>query len=133
MPAPAQGEVWRYDGHWTLVKTTATTPIPIFELVIDGTVVATSTDDSIGNVAETIGMHVIAFFTVKTSGSSATVDAFIGWNASYRQGYSETSSVADDTLNLATAKTIEVRGRMQAAAVSCTLTVRQGFWQKVVG
>jgi hypothetical protein len=125
------GAVFRCTGHITLVKTTDTTVAPIFELLVNGVVVCTATTSSIGSTAETITGIVHAFMTIKTTGGAGTLDAVIGWPISFRQGDSSNDAVADDAIDTTVTRTLELRVRMAAAVAANTLTVRQGFYEKL--
>lgn len=128
----AAGTVFRATGHFTQVKTVSTTVMPIIELVVGGVVVATATTDSIGSVAETYGAVVQAFFTVKTTGAGGTCDGAIAWPVSYRLGDSDKSAPADKAINTTISNVLEMRIRMAAAVAANTLTVRQGFYERVI-
>jgi hypothetical protein len=115
------------------VKDTSTLTGPTVELLVGGTVVSQTVTPSsaAGSTAETIGAVVVAFFTVKSAGVSGTLDAYIGWLCSFRQGTSETSAVANQPVDTTIANVLEVRARMASAVASNSISARQGFYERV--
>lgn len=131
VPEMTAGAVFRCTGHFTLVKTTSSAVAPIVELLVGGNVVASATTGSIGSTAETIGAMVTAFFTIKSTGASGTLDAYVGWPVSYRQGDSESSPVSDKAIDTTAPRQVEMRIRMASAVSGCTLAARQGFTERL--
>jgi hypothetical protein len=131
-----QGAVFRFTGQATWQRTpavAATGPSIIAELLVGGVVVATSTsvNDTSSSSGTTHGVLVTGFFTIKSTGAGGTLDAYVGTWINFAYGAGEVSTPANSSINTTVTNTIEVRLRFSSTAATNTLTVRQGFYERV--
>jgi hypothetical protein len=78
-----------------------------------------------------MGFKVEAFMTIKTTGGSGTLDAHIGVYMNSAWGDSDITVPANDAIDTTVTRTLEMRCRFSTNAATNTLTVRQGFYEKV--
>jgi hypothetical protein len=129
------GEVYLLRCAFTFLHTAATTPTLTVELAIGGTVVASAALTPVA-AAATFHGFLEAYFTVRSTGSGGTVMAAIHCQA---QGLTQANDwgggqvdVAADTVNTTIARLVELRMRMTTAVAGTTLTISQGWPERVV-
>ncbi len=131
------GQVWRGTLWFTFLHTAAATPLLTAELAVGG---ATVLQQSITPVSTAGTFHgkLECVFTVRSSGAAGSVMAAMALRA---QGLmlanaGANPSVVDttaDAVDTTIARLIELRMRMQTAVASNTLTISQGYFERVRG
>ncbi len=126
--------VLRFTGYFAFLHTAAATPTLTIEVLINGSVIETLVITPLSTAATYSG-KVEALITVRTVGGSGTVFCNIwcvttaGSNSTGQIG--GTTGTATDVVDTTAARSIEMRIRMTTAVPSNTLTVTQGFIEKV--
>jgi hypothetical protein len=129
------GEVYLLRCAFTFLHTAAATPTLTVELVAGGVVVASAVLTPI-SVATTFSGWAEAYFTVRSIGASDTIMPAIHCQA---QGLTQANDwgggvvdVAADTVSDASALLFQLRMRMTTAVAGNTLTISQGWPERVV-
>lgn len=128
--------VWRASGYFVFLHTAAATPTLTLEVVVNGSVVDSATMVP-ETIATTFSGRVYAFVTIRTVGAGGTLQAncWFETDAQVTAGTTSVSgsvSTSTDAIDTTVSRTLELRVRMTTAVASNTLTVTQGFWEKVV-
>ena len=130
------GQVWKLSGRYTYLHTAAATPTLTLEMVVGGAVVCSAVVTPI-SVAATFHGVVEAYFTVRTIGATGTIMPSVHL---YAQGLTQANEwggsqvdTATDTIDTTISRLVELRMRMTTAGASNTLTISQGWVEKLVG
>jgi hypothetical protein len=131
------GQVWRATAWFTFLHTAAATPTLTAELAVGGSAVISFALTPIATAATYHG-KAEAVFTVRSVGaagslmSSVAIAPLGGTTQAADQGGAQVD-VSPDTFNTTIARLIELRMRMTTGVAGNTLTVSQGYWEKVCG
>lgn len=126
------GSTFRLTGRWVFAHTAAATPTLTAELLVNGAVVATGIL-SPQSTATTYSGESIAVFTIRTTGAGGTAQAHVRNDSSaslatVTDGSTSTATFAIDTT---VSRSIELRIRMTTAVASNTLTVTNGYVERL--
>ncbi len=126
------GSTFKFTGYFTYVHTAVTTNGIIAELLVNGAVVATATT-AISATAITFSGIVEGYLTIRTTGASGTalpavrVDHLL-LPVNGQNGSAVTTAF---TFNTTVTRSLEMRIRMAGATLSNTLTVTNGFIERL--
>jgi hypothetical protein len=139
MPAGrfAVGQVWRLRAHFTYLHAAATTPTLTVELAVAGTAIVAAVVTPVATATTFHGV-IEGYFTVRTLGAAGTVMGSVHCTSHGLTLANAGSDVAQvdttaDTIDTTIAWLVELRVRMTTAVASNTLTLSQGWCEKVVG
>lgn len=128
-----EGTLYRLHGQYVFVHTAAATPTLTFEVLINGSVVETVVLTPVASAATYTGWFTatIRFLTVGAGGT-----AMVTWvqNNDYESGvdgYTSSPTTGTDAVNTTLSRSIELRMRMTTAVASNTLTVTQGYIERL--
>lgn len=131
------GQVWGFFAPFTFLHTAAATPTLTLELSVAGAAIVAAVATPVSTAATFHGL-LQGFLTVRAVGASGSLCGAVFIRA---QGLTLANAACDvaqvdttpDTVDLTTAKLIELRARMTTAVASNTLTVPQGWVQRLAG
>lgn len=131
------GQVWAFRMSFTFLHAAATTPTLTLELAVAGTAIVAAVATPV-TTATTFHGIAEGFLTVRAVGVSGSLmgAVFIRShgltlaNAACEVGQVDTTA---DTVDTTVARLIELRMRMTTAVASNTLTVPQGWVERLVG
>lgn len=135
-PQTTVGQVWKLTGLGTFLHTAATTPTLTLELAVAGVAVVAAVATPVA-VAGTFSFKVEAYFTVRAIGVSGSIMGAIqlqsqGLTLSNAAGGANLTDTTADTIDLTSNKVVSLRVRMTTAVASNTLTVSQGWPERLV-
>ncbi len=141
IPAPANffklGQVWKLRVHWTYLHTAASTPSLTTELAVAGAAIVVLVVTPVA-VAGTYHGAVEAYFTMRGVGVSGSLMGSVHLQshaltlASAGAGPA-TVNTTPTTIDTTIARLVELRMRMTTAVAANTLTLSQGWAERVVG
>ena len=131
------GQVWAFRAPFTYLHTAAATPTLTLELAVAGAAIVAAVVTPVATATTFHGMFE-GFLTVRTVGASGSVmgAVFIRShgltlaNAACEVAQVDTTA---DTIDTTIARLIELRARMTTAVASNTLTISQGWCERLVG
>jgi uncharacterized transporter YbjL len=131
------GQVWRATAWFTFLHTAAATPTLTAELAVAGSAVISFALTPIATAATYHG-KAECVFTVRSAGAAGSLMAAVticplgGATQAADQGGAQVD-IAPDTIDTTQARLIEFRLRMTTGVAGNTLTVSQGYFEKVCG
>ncbi len=129
-------QVWRATCWLQYLHTAAATPTLTFELAIGGTVLCSCILTPIAT-AGTYHGRAEATFTFRSEGSTAAVvsalDVSLGAGTQASDMRAGFTNITPASVNTTIARLVELRARMTTAVAGNTLTISQGYLERVCG
>jgi hypothetical protein len=127
------GSVFLFSGWYSYLHTAATTPTLTAEILVNGAVVATGILTPIATAA-TFSGRIDGILTIRTTGAGGTAMAQVHHDANFSGVGSVDGSVNTATFAIDTtaARSLELRVRMTTAVASNTLTVTNGYIERLL-
>lgn len=141
LPAPANflkvGQVWSLQGLFTYLHTAATTPTLTFDLTVGGVPITSLIVTPVAT-AGTYHGRICAIFTVRSVGAPGTLMTALqlyshGLTAASAGAAPAQVDTATDAITTTSANTIALQARMTTAVASNTLTISQGWVERLCG
>lgn len=141
LSAPANffrvGQVWRATAWWTYLHTAAATPTLTCELAVAGSAVLALVVTPVATAATYHG-KTEAVFTVRSLGAAGSLCGALrcysrGLSIANADGGHAQVDTSTDALDTTIARLLELRMRMTTAVASNTLTLSQGYFERVCG
>lgn len=131
------GQVWKFRAHFTYLHAAATTPTLTIELAVAGVSIAAAVATPVAT-ATTFHGYIEGYFTVRSLGVSGTVMASVhcvsqGMTLANAAGGAQLVDTTADTVDTTVSRLFELRMRMTTAVASNTLTISQGWCERLVG
>ena len=131
------GQVWAFRAPFTYLHTAAATPTLTLELAVAGTAIVAAVATPVATAATFHGI-LEGFMTVRAVGVSGSVMGAVFIRS---HGLTLAGAAADvvqvdttaDAIDTTVARLIELRARMTTAVASNTLTISQGWCERLVG
>lgn len=132
----AVGQVWKMRMHFTYLHAAATTPTLTFELAVAGTAVVAAVATPVAT-ATTFHGWAEAYFTVRSVGVSGSLMGSVhvgalGLTLANAEGGAQQVDTVADVIDTTQSRLIEFRARMTTAVASNTLTIAQGWPERLV-
>jgi hypothetical protein len=128
------GTLYRFTGYGVFVHTAAATPTITIELLINGAVVTGTVLTPIATAA-TYTLDIVGYIRCQTVGAGGTVVVAVSTNNTLTAVIAEqvggTTGTGTTAIDTTVDRTIEMRCRMTTAVASNTLTVVQGFVERL--
>lgn len=130
------GTLYRLTGHYVFVHTAAATPTITHELLINGTVIAAATLVLTPvNTAATFDGEIVGHIRIQTIGAGGTclasTRAASNYPALYPNAILGSTGTATTAIDTTVSRSIELRIRMTTAVASNTLSVIQGYIERL--
>ncbi len=131
------GQVWAFRSPFTFLHTAAATPTLTVELAVAGVAIVAAVVTPVATAATFHGL-LEAFFTVRAVGVAGSVCGAVFVRS---HGLTLANAGADpaqvdttpDAIDTTIARLVELRARMTTAVASNTLTLSQGWVERLVG
>lgn len=142
LPNPANflrvGQVWKFCATFQFVHTAAAAPTVIVELAYGATVIATFPAIQPVSMAATYHGLLEAYMTVRTAGAAGSVIAYVdarspGLVVTNAFSGGAACNIAPTTVDTTVVNAITLRMRMGSAVAANTLTMPQGWCERLVG